>query len=178
MPRVVVLRLGHRVGRDERITTHVGLAARAFGADEIIIAGDRDDAVVGSINNVSQQWGGSFKASYTENWVSLVKEWKNNNRAVVHLTMYGLPLQQVIQQLRLEQASRDMLVIVGGPKVRAETYRLADYNVAVTNQPHSEVAALAVFLDWLFAGRELEKIHEGGRMRIIPQPRGKKVVHI
>ena len=28
---VVVLRLGHRPGRDERMTTHVGLTARAMG---------------------------------------------------------------------------------------------------------------------------------------------------
>ena len=32
-----VLRLGHRIGRDKRITTHVALVARAFGADKILI---------------------------------------------------------------------------------------------------------------------------------------------
>ena len=34
---VAVLRLGHRPGRDNRMTTHVGLTARALGADRVII---------------------------------------------------------------------------------------------------------------------------------------------
>ncbi|MCG7848715.1 MAG: tRNA (cytidine(56)-2'-O)-methyltransferase, partial [ANME-2 cluster archaeon] len=29
---IVVLRLGHRPERDQRVTTHVGLTARALGA--------------------------------------------------------------------------------------------------------------------------------------------------
>ena len=32
-PRLSVLRLGHRRQRDKRITSHLGLTARAFGAD-------------------------------------------------------------------------------------------------------------------------------------------------
>ena len=39
-PRISVLRLGHRIERDKRITSHLGLTARAFGADEIILSGD------------------------------------------------------------------------------------------------------------------------------------------
>jgi len=30
LPEVVVLRLGHRPERDQRVTTHVGLAARGL----------------------------------------------------------------------------------------------------------------------------------------------------
>jgi tRNA (cytidine56-2'-O)-methyltransferase len=40
--RVTVLRLGHRPERDKRITTHVGLVARAFGAEEMLLAGGGD----------------------------------------------------------------------------------------------------------------------------------------
>ncbi|HIG03532.1 MAG TPA: tRNA (cytidine(56)-2'-O)-methyltransferase, partial [Candidatus Poseidoniales archaeon] len=29
-PQIAVLRLGHRLGRDPRITTHLGLVARTF----------------------------------------------------------------------------------------------------------------------------------------------------
>jgi tRNA (cytidine56-2'-O)-methyltransferase len=54
-------------------------------------------------------------------------------------------------------------------------YQLADWNVAVGNQPHSEVAALAVFLDRLFEGQELTKEFDGG-LKILPSPRGKHVV--
>ncbi|MFT4946665.1 MAG: tRNA (cytidine56-2'-O)-methyltransferase, partial [Natronomonas sp.] len=45
---VAVLRLGHRPGRDERMTTHVGLTARALGADRVVLAKDgasRQDTV-------------------------------------------------------------------------------------------------------------------------------------
>ena len=42
------------------------------------------------------------------------------------------------------------VVVVGGTKVPSEVFHLSDYNISVGNQPHSEVAALAVFLDtWL-----------------------------
>jgi len=34
---ITVLRIGHRISRDKRITTHVALVARAFGADKILI---------------------------------------------------------------------------------------------------------------------------------------------
>ena len=34
---ITVLRIGHRISRDKRITTHVALVARAFGADNILI---------------------------------------------------------------------------------------------------------------------------------------------
>jgi tRNA (cytidine56-2'-O)-methyltransferase len=36
---ITVLRLDHRVGRDTRITTHVCLTSRAFGADKVILSG-------------------------------------------------------------------------------------------------------------------------------------------
>jgi tRNA (cytidine56-2'-O)-methyltransferase len=65
---------------------------------------------------------------------------------------------------------------VGAEKVPAEIYELADWNVAVGNQPHSEVAALAVFLDRLFQGRELDGEFEDG-LKIVPSPRGKQVLY-
>ncbi|MCK7488956.1 MAG: hypothetical protein MZU79_00960 [Anaerotruncus sp.] len=39
------------------------------------------------------------------------------------------------------------MIVVGAEKVPPEIYQLADWNVAVGNQPHSEVAALAITLD-------------------------------
>ena len=46
---ITVLRLGHRKGRDKRITTHVGLVARAFGADELLIS-TKDEGIEITIN--------------------------------------------------------------------------------------------------------------------------------
>ena len=46
---IVVLRLGHRRARDKRISTHVGLVARAFGAQKIIYSGEKDQKLLDSI---------------------------------------------------------------------------------------------------------------------------------
>ena len=56
-----------------------------------------------------------------------------------------------------------------------EIYALADSNIAVSSQPHSEVAALAVFLHEYFDGKELEKKFKNAKIRVVPQERGKKV---
>jgi tRNA (cytidine56-2'-O)-methyltransferase len=67
-------------------------------------------------------------------------------------------------------------VVVGAEKVPFEVYERADFNVGVTNQPHSEIAGLAVFLDRLFEGRELDRGWKDADKRVIPQEAGKRVV--
>jgi tRNA (cytidine56-2'-O)-methyltransferase len=59
-----------------------------------------------------------------------------------------------------------------------DIYERADYNVGVTNQPHSEVAGLAVFLDRLFEGEELEREWVDPTHRVVPKATGKKVERI
>ena len=68
------------------------------------------------------------------------------------------------------------MVVVGAEKVPGDVYQLVDYNVAVGNQPHSEIAALALFLDWLQQGREFEKTFSDGEIQIQPTEHGKSVV--
>lgn len=172
--RVVVLRIGHRPERDKRITTHVGLVARAFGAEEMLLSG-RDSHVEESLADVAERWGGGFRITPNVSWKGETVRWKEAGGRVVHLTMYGSNLPDVIDEIR-GSSSQDLLVVVGAEKVPAEMYQLADWNVAVGNQPHSEVAALAVFLDRLFEGRELGGQFEGG-LKIVPSPRGKQVVY-
>lgn len=171
--RVVVLRIGHRPERDKRITTHVGLVARAFGASEMLLTG-RDAHIEESLADAARRWGGSFALRSGISWKGEVIRWKEAGGAVVHLTMYGTNLPDVIEEI--SHCERDILVAVGAEKVPAEMYQLADWNVAVGNQPHSEVAALAVFLDRLFQGRELEEDFAGG-LKIVPSPRGKQVLY-
>ena len=174
MTRITVLRLGHRIGRDKRLTTHVALAARAFGADAIIITGDRDDKVLASIRRVAELWGGDFQAEHREDWRQVIRDFKARGSVVIHLTMYGLPLKDVIDELRRLKDEKDLLVVVGGPKVEKEVFYMSDYNVAVTNQPHSEVSALAVFLDWLHEGKEQEKEFKNAKLKVVPQKLGKR----
>ena len=42
---IEVLRLGHRISRDKRISTHVALVARAFGASKIYYTGQKDKSM-------------------------------------------------------------------------------------------------------------------------------------
>jgi tRNA (cytidine56-2'-O)-methyltransferase len=67
-------------------------------------------------------------------------------------------------------------VVVGSQKVPKEFFsnNVSDFNVSIGNQPHSECAALAIFLDRFFEGKELAKSFKNAKIRIIPQKRGKK----
>jgi len=179
MSRICVLRLGHRVVRDQRITTHLALVARAYGADEIVITGERDDKLLESIRKVVERWGGRFEASYSNRWKEMIKDWRRRGGAIIHLTMYGVNLPEIIKEIRrIWRDGRDIMIIVGGEKVPGEVFQLADYNVAISNQPHSEVAALATFLDWLQGGRELKKEFPNAKLKVIPQRKGKKVLYL
>lgn len=174
--KVYVLRMGHRISRDKRITTHVGLAARAFGADGIIISGDMDQNVLNTLSRIVEVWGGPFTIRYERDWRKVIEDCKRSGWKIIHLTMYGIPLLDVIESIRMDPS--DKLVIVGSEKVPGIVYKLADLNVAVTSQPHSEVSALAVFLDRLFEGREFYKEFTSAKLKIIPQERGKKVLKL
>ena len=167
---VHVLRLGHRPSRDKRLTTHLILAARAFGASGATYTGRRDPRLEETVSDVVSDWGGSFSLEYAESWRRVISGWEGR---VVHLTMYGLPLQEVIDSVRGDPSEK--LVVVGGAKVPGGVYGLADWNVSVTSQPHSEVSALAVFLHELFEGGELGGVFEGARLRVLPRERGKRV---
>ncbi|MBI4894966.1 MAG: tRNA (cytidine(56)-2'-O)-methyltransferase [Candidatus Aenigmarchaeota archaeon] len=170
---IVVLRLGHRIGRDSRISTHCGLVARALGADKIIYSGEEEKGLLDSIENVTKQWGGSFQTEYKKNWKTVINEHKKKGFLVVHLTVYGLAMQDVMPKVK---NTTNMLIIVGGEKVPGEVYQLADYNIGVSQQPHSEIASLAVFLHEYFQGEELFKSFTNQKIKVIPQERGKKIV--
>lgn len=173
-PRVVVLRLGHRPVRDERVSTHLALVARAFGASEVIFPGEKDAAICRKVEDVVARFGGNFKISFGGNWRDIMRDWASKGGLIVHLTMYGVPLPEVIEEIR--SRGRDVMVVVGGAKVPREVYQIAHYNVSITNQPHSEIAALAVFLHYWMKGREFYLEFPNAKIKIIPSPSGKKVV--
>ena len=172
MPELAVLRLGHRPGRDERTTTHVGLTARALGADRVVFANEaasRRDTIA----DITDRFGGPFAVETTDEPRRYIREWSGT---VVHLTMYGLPIQDVETEIRTAfEGGSDLLVVVGAEKVPFEVYEEADHNVAVTNQPHSEIASLAVFLDRLFEGAELDREWADADRTVVPQAEGKRV---
>ena len=52
---------------------------------------------------------------------------------------------------------------------------MADFNVSVGNQPHSEISALAIFLD-RYNGEGWQEKQFNGKIEILPSNKGKKVV--
>ncbi len=171
---ITVLRLGHRIVRDKRITTHVCLVARALGADKIILSGQKDQNILDSINRVNINWGGSFKIEYKKRWKDTINEYKKKGFCLIHLTMYGEKIQDKINKI---QKNDNLLVIVGGEKVPIEVYKESDYNIGITNQPHSEVAALAIFLDKYFNSKELDLEFKGAKLKIKPNKLGKEFIY-
>ena len=170
---VAVLRLGHRPGRDERMTTHVGLTARALGADGVTLP-DNAGQSKETIEDITDRFGGPFDVSLTDSPKAIIRNWEGR---VVHLTMYGERVQDVEREIRgaHREDEQPLLLVVGSEKVPFDVYEAADWNVGVTNQPHSEVAGLAVFLDRLFEGRELEREWQDADRRVVPMETGKRV---
>lgn len=171
---VVVVRLGHRRGRDDRMTTHVGLTARALGADRIVFPESAEQAER-TVQDITDRFGGPFTAECLPSPSSLIDAWEGT---IVHLTMYGEPVQTRIGAIRSDHESDPLLIVVGAEKVPYSVFETADWNIAVTNQPHSEVASLAVFLDRLLDGRQFDRTWENANQRVIPQREGKHVESI
>ena len=178
MQDVVVLRWGHRPQRDARLTTHVILTARALGASGFLLSDTVDKKLEETVEKVTANWGGEFFFDMGKTWKSIVRDWKGKGGVVVHLTMYGENILTSPVLDRIRQSGKDVLVIIGSQKVPNEFFSdyVSNFNVSIGNQPHSECAALAVFLDRFFEGKELANVYKKARMKIVPQERGKKTI--
>jgi len=169
--KIEVLRIGQRLVRDDRVTTHVALVSRAFGASKILMQ-EVNPEIKRTISEINRTWGSTFEVEIIDDWKKVLKS-KKSSFKIVHLTMYGENIDSVTDKLKQE---KQILIVVGAEKVPREVYDLADYNVAVGNQPHSEISALAVLLDRILQGRQFLKKHENAQKEIIPTKRGKKVL--
>ena len=170
MPKIWVMRIGHRPERDKRVTTHVALSSRAFGVSGIYV--DTEDRVLETnVRSVCERFGGDYTIETGVKWKNVVKK---HDATVVHLTMYGQRFDEALTKIPKD---KDMIIIVGAEKVPPEIYQNSDFNVSVGNQPHSEIAALAVFLDRFTEGKALYEDRDG-KMTVIPNERGKTVVEV
>ena len=160
MPVCEILRIGHRPERDKRITTHVALTARAFGASKIYIS-NPDSRVVKSVEEVVTKFGGDFSIISTSNPKKVVQSY---NSLIVNLTMFGLPIDEKLGEITKED--RDILFIVGAEKVPPWVFEFADYNISIGNQPHSEVAALAIAMNNLRS--QCYNTEFKGKLSVIP----------
>ncbi len=169
---IEVVRIGQRLVRDDRVTTHVALVARAFGAARILM-NEVNPEIEDTIGKVGRTWGGDFQVEFIEKWRPVIRKKKEDGFAVAHLSMYGESINEVQERLRGEE---NLLVVVGAEKVPREIYELADYNVGIGCQPHSEISALAVLLDRIHEGRQFEREFPGAMRRIVPSGSGKNVI--
>lgn len=170
-PETVVVRLGHRPGRDERITTHVALVARAFGADRVVLP----DAAAGAgetVEDITERFGGPFAVE-----MAPPLEWlRSYDGPIAHLTMYGQPIDDHIEAVSDRAFDEGLAVVVGAGKVPPETFELATWNLAVGNQPHSEIAALAICLDRLDDDPAYDRTFADASRVVVPRARDKRVI--
>jgi tRNA (cytidine56-2'-O)-methyltransferase len=143
-----------------------------------VLSDVEDKKIKETVEKVSKEWGGPFYFEMGTPWKKTVRQWKAKGGITVHLTAYGENIQTSNVLERIRKAGKDILVLVGSQKVPKEFFSNAfsDFNVAIGNQPHSECASLAVFLDRLFDGDELKKTFKNAKLKIIPQKRGKRIV--
>ena len=168
---IEVLRIGQRIVRDDRVTTHVALVARAFGATKIYM-NEVNPEIHDTINKINETWGGKFKIEIITKWKDIINSKKNTSK-IVHLTMYGENINEIQDKIQQED---NILIVVGAEKVPREVYEQAHYNVSIGNQPHSEVSALAILLDRLQKGGQFEKKFSDSKRSIIPSKNGKNVI--
>jgi len=171
--KIEVLRIGQRLVRDDRVTTHVALVSRAFGASKILMY-DANPEIKDTVSKVNKMWGGDFQVEIIEDWKKALRSKKSDSYKIVHLTMYGENINTIETELKREEK---ILVVVGAEKVPREVYDIADYNIAIGNQPHSEISALAILLDRILDGKQLQKKHGNAQREIIPTKKGKRVMN-
>ncbi len=173
---ITVLRLGHRRERDKRITSHLGLTARAFGADKVILSGEEDNSPLETWNSVSTRFGGNFECHYEPKPLRLLRaSSKEEGKIIIHLTMYGEKIEDIIDSIPKDKST---IIVVGGTKVPGEVYGLADYNISIGNQPHSEVSALAIFLNNFVNPNSLKNKFSGAQIKVLPSKKGKSILSI
>jgi tRNA (cytidine56-2'-O)-methyltransferase len=172
---IKILKLEHRPLRDKRITTHCALVSRAFRANEFYYSGIEDNVFEKNIRSICQQWGGFFKTKYLEEPEEFVENFKG---IIIHLTMYGEQIVEKIEAIKKDYLKKDLLVIVGGPKVNKFYYQKANYNISVTNQPHSEVAAIAILLNFLNPEALYLENFKNNKIKLTPDKEGKKVTSL
>ena len=168
---IEVVRIGQRLVRDDRVTTHVALVSRAFGAERIFMT-EVNPEIKDTLEKINKTWGGKFEVEFIDKWKSVVKKKKEDGFKIIHLSMYGENINNAQEQLRNEG---NLLIVVGAEKVPREIYELADYNIGVGSQPHSEISALAVLLDRIQKGKQFEKEFPDAKRKIIPTKNGKNV---
>ena len=95
---IEVVRIGQRLVRDDRVTTHVALVSRAFGAERIYMT-EVNPEIKDTLEKINKTWGGDFKVEFIDKWKTVVKKKKEEEFKIVHLSMYGESINDIQENL-------------------------------------------------------------------------------
>ena len=129
---IEILRLSHRIHRDIRLSSHIALTCRAFNCSKMYYSGQKDSSLENTLIEINKKFGSNFIIEYTKNPERLIEEKKKNDFLIVHLTMYGIPVNKKINQIR---KYKKILIIIGSEHVPGVFYKISDLNISITNQP-------------------------------------------
>jgi len=135
---ITVLRLGHRTGRDPRISTHLGLTARAFGADTFLLAGDYDSSLLSGIGDVAERFGGEFEVRHEESPLGFLQSCSGEQRCRVSFSRSVSTMSRweisLIQRWPLWRhfSSATRAARLGQLSLRVESWRFTQQSVART----------------------------------------------
>jgi len=149
------------------------LTARAMGASEMILTTKKNDKLVKYIHDLERKWGGRFRVGFVNNYKTALDNAVNYKK--VYLTRYGVPLNKLAYTLN---TYKNIMLIVSPATTSPKLHNIADFNVSVTDQPHSSSAAIAVFLHEFYRGRELAIHFENAKYKVIPKEHGVSVSKI
>ncbi|MDE1832845.1 MAG: tRNA (cytidine(56)-2'-O)-methyltransferase [Candidatus Micrarchaeota archaeon] len=164
---ITVLSIGEG---DYRVRLNMCLTARAFGAAKIVFIGRRDGRISKYIARLNSKWGGMFKVDFSSNAGNTIRSFSKYKK--IYLTMFGTPLKQVEYMLK---TYKNILLIVTARDWEGQLAKLTDFNVSITNQPHAQVASIAIFLHEFFNGRELAIQFQNAKYKAIPKPKGAQI---
>ena len=74
--KIEVLRIGQRLVRDDRVTTHVALVSRAFGVSKILMQ-EVNPKIKNTIYEINRAWGGTFEVEIIDSWKKTLKAKKD-----------------------------------------------------------------------------------------------------
>ncbi len=144
------------------------LTARALGASSVVLTSsshEMNSKLKRFCSFITNKWGGSFSAQFTSNWKNYMHS--KTNYKTVYLTRYGIPIQKQQYSIR---SYKNILLIISTDKEMPELNKLSDFNISITAQPHSSIAAMAIFLNTYYAGRELSLNFSKAQYKVVPSP--------
>ncbi|NHI92719.1 MAG: tRNA (cytidine(56)-2'-O)-methyltransferase [Candidatus Lokiarchaeota archaeon] len=175
---IEILRLGHRVIRDERITTHLALLSRLFDVKKFLVSEVEDKGLKENIKKLTDRWGGELNIVTKVDSLKYLKNWNLDGGYIVHLTMYGQRLDG--NMIKTIKNQKKVIIIVGSQKVESTFFEIADLNLSIGNQPHSELSALTILLYEMIDKNKdfLYRDFKNSKHKIIPSKKSKTIVNV